>query len=74
MSDTIFSFFKNFVFKLKKMQKTFKKTLFFKNPYFWRFFAFFQLKNKILKKENIVSDITFYKESESGIRFGEKGF
>ena len=67
-------FFFNFVFKLKKMQKTFKKTLFFKNPYFWRFFAFFQLKNKILKKENIVSDIIFYKESESGIRFEEKWF
>ena len=25
------------------------------------FFIFFQLKNKILKKENIVSDIIFYK-------------
>ena len=34
--------------------------------------AFFQLKNKILKKENIVSDIIFYKESESGIRLEEK--
>ena len=62
-------FFQNFVFKL---QKNFKKTLFIKNPHFWRFFAFFPLKNKILKKENIVSYIIFYKESESGIRFEEK--
>ena len=54
------------------MQKTSKKTLFFENPYFYRFFAFFQLKNNILKKENIFSDINFYKESESGISFEEK--
>ena len=75
MSDTMFSFFKIlFLSWKKKMQKTSKNILFFKNPYFWRFFAFFQLKNKILKKENIVSDIIFYKESESGIRFEEKWF
>ena len=56
------------------MQKTSKNKFLKKQGLFRGFLLFFQLKNKILKIENIVSYIIFYKESESGIRFEEKWF
>ena len=67
-------FFQNFVFKLKKCKKPPKIRVFKKLGLFRGFLHFFQLENKILKKINIVSDIIFYKESESGIHFEEKWF
>ena len=63
-------FFQNFVFKLKKCKKPLKRPCFLKTLIFGGFLYVFQLKNRILKKENIVSDMIFYKESESG--FEEK--
>ena len=57
---------------LKKCKKPPKIRVFKKQGLFRGFLHFFQLKNKILKEENIVSDIIFYKESESGISFEEK--
>ena len=72
MSDTIFSFFLILFLSWKKYKNPLKRPCFLKTFIFGGFLHFFQLKNKILKKENIVSDIIFYKESESGIRFEEK--
>ena len=54
------------------MQKTYKVRDFEKNKFFRGFLHLFQLKNEILKKENIISDMIFYKESESGIIFEDK--
>ena len=54
------------------MQKSLKRACFLKTVIFGGFLHFFQLKNKILKKENIVADIVFYQESESGLSFEEK--
>ena len=66
-------FFQNFDFKLKKCKKPPKIRVFKKQGFLRGFLYFcFQLKNKILKKLNIVSDIIFHKESESGIHFEEK--
>ena len=52
-----------------KKKNSLEKALFKNWGFFGRFFAFFQLKNKILKKENMVSHLISYKESESGLRF-----